>query len=274
HPGTVSTHTHVCRMNLPAFQIEQVIGFILVLMRVGAIIIMIPVFGERVVPAQVKAGLSVIVAGLIYPVLPVNVGDFKAGSTIELLIRMGGEVIIGVAIGFVARIVFAAVQTAGELMGFQMGVAVANVVDPVSSTQISILSEFLYLVALLVFVTVDGHHIFLASIIESYRFIPILHGFFGAEAAREMLNMTTDVFVTGIKIAAPVVAVIIFVNVGLGLIARTVPQINVFIVGFPLQVFVGIMFLGIAMPFIIALIVHEIDGLWPEIRRIMSIMTG
>jgi len=86
--------------------------------------------------------------------------------------------------------------------------------------------------------------------------------------------MTTDVFVTGIKIAAPVVAVIIFVNVGLGLIARTVPQINVFIVGFPLQIFVGIMFLGIAMPFIIALIIHEIDGLWPEIRRLMSIMTG
>ncbi|MCX7982201.1 MAG: flagellar biosynthetic protein FliR [Syntrophales bacterium] len=259
-------------MNLPVLQIEQVIGFILVLMRVGAIFIMMPVFGERVVPAQVKAGISVIIAIIVYPVLKVDVTGLKAATTVELLIRMTGEVLIGVAIGFIARIVFAAVQTAGELMGFQMGVAIANVVDPVSSTQISILSEFLYLVALLVFVTVDGHHLFLASIGESYRVIPIMQGVLNARAAQEMLLLTKDVFVIGFKIAAPVLAVIIFVNVGLGLIARTVPQINVFIVGFPLQVFMGLLFLGIAMPFIVALIAHEIDGVWPEVRRLLFLM--
>jgi|YelNatPaOPRAMG01_1025707.scaffolds.fasta_scaffold18789_6 flagellar biosynthetic protein FliR len=261
-------------MNLPILQTEQVIGFILVLMRVGGILIMMPIFGERVVPAQVKAGLSLLLALIVYPVLPVSAGDFKTDSTLQLLLRMGGEVLIGVVIGFVARIVFAAVQTAGELMGFQMGVAIANVVDPVSSTQVSLISEFLYLVALLVFVVVDGHHIFLSSIVESYRLIPILGAKLGSEAAREMLLLSRDVFVTGIKIAAPVIATVLFVNVGLGLIARTVPQINVFIVGFPLQVFMGLLFLGIAMPFIIVLITHGIEGIWPGVKRLLSLMVG
>lgn len=258
----------------PVLQMEDVVTFLLILMRVSAILIMMPIFGERVVPAQVKAALSIIIAIIVYPVLNLPPAQAPTDSTIHLLLAMGGEILIGIVIGFVARVVFAAVQTAGELMGFQMGVAISNVIDPISSTQVSILSEFLYLVALLIFVAVDGHHIFLSAITESYRAIPALGGMFGADAAREITLLTRDVFVTGLRLAAPVIAVVFFVNVALGLIARTVPQINVFIVGFPLQVFVGLLFLGLAMPFIIALISNEIGGVWGEIKRLLLAMNA
>jgi len=261
-------------MTPPVLPLAEVVTFLMILMRVGAILVMMPIFGERVVPAQVKAALSVVIAVLVYPVLNVPLTQVPTDSTVQLLLAMGGEILIGIVIGFVSRIVFAAVQTAGELMGFQMGVAIANVIDPVSSTQVSILSEFLYLMALLIFVTVDGHHIFLAAITESYRTIPALGGIFGSHAVREMVLLTRDVFVTGLRLSAPVVAVVFFVNVSLGLIARTVPQINVFIVGFPVQVFAGLLFLGLAMPFIVALIAGEIGDVWGEVRRLLVLMTA
>jgi len=250
----------------------DVISFLLVFMRVGGILIMMPIFGEQVVPNRVKAALSVVVAILVYPLLHLSTPPSLAESTLQLLLALGGEVLIGVVMGFVARVVFAAVQTAGELMGVQMGVAMANVIDPISSTQVSILSEFLYLVALLVFVTVDGHHLFLGAITESYHLIPPLGGIFGVDAARELVLLTQSVLVTGFRLAAPVIAVVIFVNVGLGLIARTVPQVNVFIVGFPLQVFVGLLFLGLAMPVMVALMTNEIGDMWGEMKRLLMAM--
>jgi flagellar biosynthetic protein FliR len=105
---------------------------------------------------------------LIFPglTLPAVTGTEKLALT---LVRMGGEVIIGAAIGFAARIVFAAVQMAGEIIGIQMGVSIANIIDPITSTQVSIVAEFLYLIALLIFLVVDAHHIFVYAMSESYR---------------------------------------------------------------------------------------------------------
>jgi flagellar biosynthesis protein FliR len=259
-------------MNIPLPTPAQIEAFILVFLRVSAIIVLMPVFGDQVVPARVKAGLAFILAVLIYPAvsIPQTIGGMD--NMALLVVRMGGEIVVGAAIGFAGRIIFAAVQMAGELIGVQMGVSIANVIDPITSTQVSIVAEFLYLIALLVFLTVDAHHIFIAAMSESYKSIPMFGIHLGGGMAREMLLLTQAMFVTAIKISAPVMAVLLFINVGLGIVARTVPQINVFIVGFPLQLAGGLIFIGLSMPFLTTLLSWDFVGIASEVRKILILL--
>ena len=259
-------------MNMPLPTPAQIEAFILVFLRMSAIIVLMPVFGDQVVPARVKAGLAFILTVLIYPALSIPVTLPAMDNTVLTFVRMGGEIIVGATIGFAARIVFAAVQMAGELVGIQMGVSIANVIDPITSTQVSILSEFFYLVALLVFLTVDAHHIFIAAMSDSYKTVPMLGIHFGSGMAREMLFLTQAMFVTGLKISAPVMAVLLFINVGLGIVARTVPQINVFIVGFPLQLAAGLIFMGLSMPFLTTMLSWDFMGMTSEVRKILTLL--
>jgi flagellar biosynthetic protein FliR len=257
---------------LSALTIQQVSSFTLVFLRITALLVMIPVFGDRTVPARVKAGLGLILAVVIYPFLKTDSLPPYSANLIYMTIGMAGEVLIGVIIGFAARSIFAGVQAAGEVIGFQMGFSMASVLDPLSNTQISALSEFQYLLAMMVFLLVDGHHIFLNAIVESYRSIPPLGFSFSGPLMQTLFNFTRDVFVIAIKISAPIMAVMIFVNIGLGVIARTVPQINVFIVGFPLQIAVGFFFIGLAIPLLVnwlSAIFHQLPA---EIRQLMLLM--
>ncbi|MFA6411447.1 MAG: flagellar biosynthetic protein FliR [Syntrophales bacterium] len=259
-------------MQFPVLSFQQISSFSLVFLRITALIVMIPVFGDRTVPARVKAGLGLILAVIIYPFLKTDALPPVSSNYISMIIGMAGEVLIGIIIGFVARCIFAGVQSAGELIGFQMGFSMASVLDPLSNTQISALAEFQYLIAMIVFLFVDGHHIFLNAIVESYRSIPPLGFSFSGPLMEMLFNNTKEVFVIAVKISAPIMAVMIFVNVGLGVIARTVPQINVFIVGFPLQIAVGFFFLGLSIPLLVNWLGSVFHQLPAEIRQLMLLM--
>jgi len=256
----------------PVLNFQQISSFSLVFLRITALIVMIPVFGDRTVPARVKAGLGLILAVIVYPFLKTETLPPFSANFISMIIGMAGEVCIGIIIGFVARCIFAGVQSAGELIGFQMGFSMASVLDPLSNTQISALSEFQYLIAMLIFLFVDGHHIFLNAIVESYRSIPPLGFSFSGSLMQMLFNYTREVFVIAVKISAPIMAVMIFVNVGLGVIARTVPQINVFIVGFPLQIAVGFFFLGLSIPLFINWLGTVFHQLPSDVRQLMLLM--
>ena len=259
-------------MQFPILNFEQVSSFTLVFLRITALIVMIPVFGDRAVPARIKAGFGLIMAIAIYPVLKMYALPPFTSNYISMIIGMTGEVIIGIIIGFVARCIFAGVQSAGELIGFQMGFSMPSVLDPFSNIQISALAEFQYLLAMIVFLFVDGHHIFLNAIVESYRSIPPLGFSFSGSLMQMLFNYTRDVFVIAVKISAPIMAVMIFVNVGLGVIARTVPQINVFIVGFPLQIAVGFFFIGLSIPLFLNWLGTVFHHLPADIRQLMLLM--
>jgi len=259
-------------VQFPVLNFQQISSFALVFLRITALIVMIPVFGDRTVPARVKAGLGLILAAIIYPSLKMEVSPAFSANFISMMIGMTGEVLIGIIIGFAARCIFAGVQSAGELIGFQMGFSMASVLDPLSNVQISALSEFQYLIAMLIFLFVDGHHIFISAIAESYRSIPPLGFSFSGSLMQTLFNYTRDVFVIAVKISAPIMAVMIFVNVGLGVIARTVPQINVFIVGFPLQIAVGFFFIGLSIPLFINWLSTVFHQLPADIRQLMLLM--
>lgn len=240
-------------MNLPFLSADHAEAFILVLLRVSAIVVTIPVISEASVPARVKAALSILITLIIFPLVLPKMPQTAQYHALILMYLMAGEVIIGLIIGFAARLILAGIQMAGDLIGFQMGLSIASVIDPMSSEQVSIITELQYLVAMLVFLMVDAHHIFFSAIIQSYSIINPLTFHFSGALMQSILSISKEMFVIAVKLAAPLMAVMLFTNVGLGIVARTVPQINIFIVGMPLQIAMGLIFLGLTAPMFVKL---------------------
>jgi len=185
---------------------------------------------------------------------------------------MISEALIGVALGFSARLIFAAAQLAGEMIGFQIGFSVANVIDPVSSVSVSLIGQVQYLFALLIFLITNSHHIFFAAVADSFRLVPLLSFHVSGDFMTLMMSLCRDMFVLSVKLSIPVIAVILFTNVGLGIVARTVPQINVFIVGFPLQITIGLIFFGLSLPLCGSLLQSAYGHLGESVYALMRVM--
>jgi flagellar biosynthetic protein FliR len=259
-------------MNIPVFTPELIEAFLLVFIRVSAIILMIPVFGDTVVPSIVKWSLSLIVALIIFPLVKGGIGPLGALDFFHLAVRIAGELLIGISIGFTARFIFAGFQMAGELLGFQMGFSVASVIDPTSNVQVSVIAEFLYMLSLLLFLGVDAHHIIIGAISESYQVISPQAVHYSGQFTQVMIRLSQEVFMIAVKISAPVMAVLLFTNVALGVVARTVPQINIFIVSFPLQISIGLLFIGLTAPVFAQLVQRIFFGMAEKIGLLLRIL--
>ena len=260
-------------MGLPILNTEQVLILTFVFIRISAILFMIPALGEKSVPIRVKGGLAILISLLVFPSVRAEIPHFQAEAEIvAIAIAMAGEVMIGVVIGFAAKIIFAGIQFAGEMIGLQMGFSIVNVIDPVSSAQVSIMAEFQYLVAMLVYLAIDAHHIFIFAIVDSYRIVAPFGYHFSTPLIQALMIFSKGLFVTAIKISAPVMAVLLFTNVALGVIARTVPQMNVFIVGFPLQIAAGLTIMGLTIPLFVHLVQRTLNGLNTEVHTLLRLM--
>jgi len=260
-------------MGIPSLNSEQILIFTLAFLRIGAMLVMIPVIGENTVPLRVKGGLAILISLLVSSSIPVNASVMQSEAGIlTIAMAMAGEILIGIILGFAAKIVFAGIQFAGDLIGVQIGFAIVNIIDPVSRTQTSIISEFQYLIAALVYLAVDAHHMFIYAIVDSYRIIAPFGYHFSNSLVWDLIMFSSGLFVTAIKISAPVMAVLLFTNVALGVVARTVPQINIFIVGFPLQIVAGLFFFGLTIPVCVTLVQSALRGLSKEIHILLRLM--
>jgi len=232
-------------MDMPQITVEQIETFVIILLRVSSIVATMPILGNRTVPARVKGGLSLLIAFLLFPFIEFHI---SSPDILTLVLKMAGEIMIGITIGLAGRLVFAGVQLAGQLAGFQMGFAIVNVFDPVSSAQVSIIAQLQYLIAMLIFLSIDAHHVFLYAIAESYRIVPVFDFQFSGGLMQSIVALSKDIFVVAIKLGAPVIAMLLMISIGFGLIARTVPQINILIVGFPVKIAVGLICIGLSLP--------------------------
>jgi flagellar biosynthetic protein FliR len=186
---------------------------------------------------------------------------------------MVGEILIGVIIGFTARLLFAAVQLAGQMVGFQMGFGIVNVIDPQTSNQISIIAQFQNVIVLLLFVVLDVHWWFILSLTSSFELIPPLGFCFTNPLMEYLVVLSAQMFVIAAKVSAPIIVALLFTNVALGLIARTVPQMNIFIVGFPLQIAVGLAGLGLSLPLFSWVVRDLFQKMGEDIMVLMKLMT-
>jgi flagellar biosynthetic protein FliR len=219
----------------------------MVLGRLTGLFLSAPVFASRQMPVRVKIPLILVLAATMAYFVPVKYavslttpGTFAGALAVEIF--------VGYTIGFVAYIVFGAIQLAGQVMDMQMGFGIVNVVDPQSGMQIPLMGNLNYLVSLLVYLSINGHHYLLQAVAQSYQVIPVLGAGINQSFMDLLVELTVNMFVIAVKISAPIVMAILVTDVAMGFVARTVPQMNVFIVGMPLKIFIGLAALLIMIP--------------------------
>jgi len=225
--------------------------FLLVLTRVSGIFLLAPFFGSLNIPVYIRAGTAFAIAMVLFPVIDQQGIPQIPQSVVGYMLAVIVELIVGWLIGFVAYITFAAIHMAGKLLDMQVGFAVVNVVDPTSGQQIPLLGSFLYNLGIIIFLVTNGHHMVISGLFESFQMIPVLGAIFDLSISDLMVDMTGGIFVTGMKIALPVLFAILLTDVGLGVLARTMPQMNIFVVGIPAKIVIGLFVLSIALPFYI-----------------------
>lgn len=200
--------------------------FLLVFFRIGAMVAVAPILGNRSVPVSHRAGLAVLLSLLITPV--VAQAPVEGGDGLGLGLAIAGEILIGVVIGAVATLVVSAVQVGGELVGFQMGLGIGAVYDPMLGGQVTVFTRFQEMLALLLFLAVDGHHALLAAVAGSFQRVQPGMMVNAGPFAAGMATLGAKVVRAGLELSAPLVGVLFVVNAVMGLLARVSPQMNVF----------------------------------------------
>ncbi|MBU1168202.1 MAG: flagellar biosynthetic protein FliR [Proteobacteria bacterium] len=233
-------------MDILNFSANEFKIFILILIRVSIVLFMFPVFSSPVVPGLTKIALALILSLLLYPVVPMDPGLFPQNN-LGFAVLITGEFIVGMVMGYTVDIFFGAVQLAGQIIGFQMGFSMINVIDPQSGANISMMSQIGYLVAILLFILLNGHHTIIQALVESFRIVNMGEFFLKAGMITQLQTMVTGMFVLGIKMAAPAMAALLFTSAAFGICAKFVPQMNIMIVAFPVQIYVGLITFGLTL---------------------------
>ena len=204
-----------------------------------------PVFSQKAIPMRVKVGLAFLVAVCAQAVLDQPMVAVNSPQALTCVIQQVG---IGLAIGFSARLIIAVMELAGEAIGLQMGLSFASFFDPTSGAQLSAVSRFLVQIFTLFFIVVNGHLIVLMAVIKSFDAFPVDGSFLQAVAQMRIHELGSAVFSSALWIALPLVALLLFVNLTMGVIARIAPQLNVFSIGFPVTLTVGMLGITATLP--------------------------
>lgn len=204
-----------------------------------------PVFSQKTIPMRVKVGLAFLVAVCAQAVLDQPMVAVNSPEALPCVIQQVG---IGVAIGLAARLIIAAMEVAGEAIGLQMGLSFASFFDPTSGAQLSAISRFLVQIFTLFFIVVNGHLVVLMAVIKSFDAFPVGSSFLQAVAQMRLHELGSAVFSSALWIALPMMALLLFVNLTMGVIARIAPQMNVFAVGFPITLTVGMLGITATLP--------------------------
>ncbi len=244
------------------------IVFVLVLARLGGLLMAAPLFGHALLPPLVRIGVALALAIVLLPVVPTPADP---PATLTALVGAAVvETLLGTALGLVAQFVFAGVQLGGQLAGIQMGFGFATLLDPQSNAQTTVVAELQQLMVLVLFLVLDVHHLLLAALIDSFRAAPVGALVVNGAGLRQAVAMAAEIFAIGVRVAAPVLLVLVLANASLGVLAKTVPQLNVFVVGFPLNVGVGLFVMGAALPFTVRLLAQRFGALDPLIGSLVQ----
>jgi flagellar biosynthetic protein FliR len=227
----------------------QVMSFAVVLFRVAGIMVFAPFYNGSAFPVQVKVILPLIVALVLAPVVPQAQLPSEYGLA-QVITAVLGEIVIGIVLGLAASFVFGGLQLAGQIMGFQLGFSIINVMDPQTAVETSVISILNNFIGLTLFLLVNGHHWFFLAVSESLSYLPVGGVHLNGPLVEEVLRLSGRIFVSGLRIAGPVVAVTIISDIVLGLIGRAAHQVNILIVGMPVKTLVGLAAMSIAFYFL------------------------
>lgn len=222
-------------------------GFILPLARILGLIMVAPGFGHNSVPARVKIGLGVFITLSIMPTLPAM--DTITLYSFQGLVALAMQTLIGIAMGFVMQLVFAAVEMAGELIGLQMGIGFATLYDPNNTAGSGVVSQFLSWLALLAFFAANVHLALIGTLAESFQALPVTPHALPASGMKAIAASASIVFQAGVQLALPIIAILLLTNIVLAVLTRSAPQMNIFAIGFPVTLGIGLIMLYLALPY-------------------------
>jgi flagellar biosynthetic protein FliR len=229
-------------LGLSPAQFEAVV---LIFARIATMLMVFPVISSPQVPRQLRFGLAALLTLILYRAIPqpeLQVNFFT------LIAGVAAQIFIGLTIGFVTQLVFMGVSFAGELIDLQIGFAIANVINPQTQQNITIIGELELALATLIFIATDSHYFLIQGIAGSFTLVHLPFVTLDPSVAGNLILFFTQAFFIVFRIAAPVVVALFMTNVGLAFMARVAPQMNVFVVGLPIQIAVGLTMMIISLP--------------------------
>lgn len=244
-------------MDLSLLTVNTVIAFLLVLFRIGGMLVSAPLFNIPSIPSQLKVGFAVAFALILFPLHSANVVIPK--DLIQMTVMVFQETLIGLLLGFVANLVFIALQMAGEFFSMQMGLSIANLLDPVTHTQSAVVGQFFFYFAALLFLNLNIHHALIVGIDRSFNALPLGH-FIGEGAltvnvmTERLIRLTSEAFLMAMMVGVPLMGLLITLDIALSFVAKVMPQMNIFVVGMPIKVGVGLFAMLVSLPYLSSLL--------------------
>lgn len=230
----------------------------MILARIAGVFIQAPIFNSRSIPFLAKTAIAVWLSIVLWFVTPVKA---LPASFLLFVLFLVSEAAIGFIIGFICNVIFIAVQSAGEIMDMQMGLSVATALDPLFGAVISVIGRMTFYLALIIFITANGHHMLLSALHQSFTFLPVgmFANFTSPKLAVQMIEIGSLLWVTAIKLSVPIVLLIFIADFTFGIVSRVAPQVNVFMLGFQVKPLLGLVGIMFALPFMVKYINHLLE---------------
>lgn len=228
-------------------------NFLLVLARLSAAVVAAPLLGARNVPAQTKIGLAVLLSLIVLPLQGAPLGQVP-DNLFVFAAMLGSEVLIGLALGIGIMLVFQMLETAATIVSTQMGFGLASVFDPLTGQQSGTLEQFYRVFVALIFFAINGHYLVIASLLHTFEVVPPGTADLTVIAGDRVVPFFLSLFVAAVQIALPALGALMLTDLAMALVGRTVPQMNVLIVGMPAKIGVGLLVLVAAIPFMTSFI--------------------
>lgn len=251
--------------------LPQIEVFLFILARIAGIFIQAPVFSSRTFPSGAKMALAIWIAAVLWFVVPVNLSlmpvNFAGFITILVI-----EVMIGFIIGFACNVIFLALQSAGELMDLQMGLSVSQAFDPLFGAAISIMGRLLFMVALMAFLLLDGHHLLLSVLHQSFRILPTPAAITLSSPAlvTNIVSLGGMLWSIALQLAAPIILIIFLSDFAFGIVSRVAPQVNVFMLGFQVKPALGLLAFLFTLPLLIKHIATLLGLIAQEMLKLLT----
>lgn len=267
-------------MVFTSWSAEELLCFFMVLMRMSTLILLLPIFGDRTVPGPVKILLSISFSAILFPILKasgaVSLSDALVWSetTGRLLLTVGSEILVGLAVGFASQLIFHAIQVAGDFIAQYMGLSMASLYDPHTESQTMAMGQMIGALAMLTFLALDGHHILLRAMIETFNLIPQGHLVINDAFKNSLVSLVGNTVLFGIQLSAPMAACMLLVNIVYGVIGKALPQLNILTLSMASSALIGGLVLLITYPSVQNGIVNLFQTHFEDLRQFMVVYGG
>ncbi|MBD5607715.1 MAG: flagellar biosynthetic protein FliR [Desulfovibrio sp.] len=259
-------------MNIFNYDPAAVLSVILTMLRVSIIMFMLPIFSTNNIPVTVKGAATIVFTLGVWPHLALS-GAHMPAHPFDFVLMILGEIFIGLVLSMAINFLFLGIQSGGELLGFQMGFTMINFADPLTGNNTGITAFFIWMASLLTFLALNGHLYMIKGFAASFQIIPPGALFIGDSILNNVLDLSAQLFILALKIAAPVMVALFMVEVALGLVARTSPQVHIMEFGFPIKIGVGFFFVGLLLYVMARQIEEFITGMDPMMENLMRSMS-